>query len=106
MDFQEEQNIQSRRRIAGEHARAELSARGIWICPCAACVEARKVSAAAAKNGFCLHCGAPLDKRKGAKYCCVNHRVAAYEQRKRKGRNKAPLPLFEPNTFDFAPKVG
>lgn len=106
MDFAAQQQVLARRKIAAEHAGAELFSRGIWICPCSACQEARKASTAALDVGFCLQCGKPLEKRHGAKYCHVNCRVMAWEQRRKRRKRKEPLPLFEKNTVDMQRGAG
>ncbi len=82
-------------RSAGEHAAADLFARGIWTCGCPACVVAREDTIAALENGFCRNCGRVLKgKRKDALHCNAACRVAAFESRE-KAKQFAAMPLFE-----------
>ena len=69
-------------RTVAEHAAADLASRGLWLCACSLCVEARAETASALSKGFCNHCGNVRRGRADSVYCCARCRIAAWRRRK------------------------
>lgn len=76
-------------RTLAEHAAAELASKGYWACPCPLCVEARKLSYYAERNGICKRCGKPNRGRSDAQYCRPACRIAAFRRRKKQASMNA-----------------
>lgn len=100
------ETYQSSWRIIAEHAGADLHSRGLWLCACPLCSDARARTFLAHKKGFCAWCGKILKTRKGTKYCRVQCRTSAF--RKRKGhtvKHSAQQQLL-PFAVDEEKKIG
>jgi hypothetical protein len=81
MDF----GNRKRNALVAEHAAADLASKGVWVCQCPPCKEARADTVLVARLGFCRNCGDVIRRqRKTAEFCCDSCRSAYFQRRKRR----------------------